>query len=399
MGGGPSTPALAAAVSDAGGLGFLAAGYRSAAAVREEIGELRRLTGRPFGINLFAPGPALGDGEALAGYASTLAGEAERYGVELGEPRHDDDGWQEKLALVADARMPVVSVTFGCPSAAEVDALHAADCALWVTVTTPAEALVAQEAGADALVVQGVEAGGHRGSFDERATGDVGLLALLQLVCAVTDLPLVATGGIATGRGVAAVLAAGAAAAQLGTAFMLCPEAATSPAHRRALRERGPTALTRAFTGRSARGIENRFMRRARGRRPARLPGGAPPHGTRARCGTRARRRGRLQPMGRAGPHAGGRRARGRAGAAARGRGTWGAAAGRSAPRRSGPEGQPGPLNGLLAHARPRVVADTVREDGVQLRLLVRAQRRVVAQVHRAQLALQRHGVERRSGS
>jgi nitronate monooxygenase len=261
MGGGPSTPALAAAVSETGGLGFLAAGYRSAAAVREEIGELRRLTGRPFGINLFAPGPVLGEDEALAGYASTLAGEAERYGVELGEPRHDDDGWQEKLALVADVRMPVVSVTFGCPSAAEVDALHAAGCALWATVTTPAEALVAQEAGADALVVQGVEAGGHRGSFDGRAPGDVGLLALLQLVRAVTELPLVATGGIATGRGVAAVLVAGAAAAQLGTAFMLCPEAATSPAHRRALRERGPTGLTRAFTGRTARGIENRFMR------------------------------------------------------------------------------------------------------------------------------------------
>ena len=111
---------------------------------------------------------------------------------------------------------------------------------MWVTVTTAAEAVAAQEAGADALVVQGVEAGGHRGSFDERAPGDVGLLALLQLVRAATDLPLVATGGIATGRGIAAVLAAGAAAAQLGTAFMLTPEAATSPAHREALRERGP---------------------------------------------------------------------------------------------------------------------------------------------------------------
>jgi nitronate monooxygenase len=110
-------------------------------------------------------------------------------------------------------------------------------------------------------VVQGVEAGGHRGSFDEAAPGEVGLLALLQLVRAVSDLPLVATGGIATGRGIAAVLAAGAAAAQLGTAFMLTPEAATSPAHREALRGAGPTALTRAFTGRSARGIENRFMR------------------------------------------------------------------------------------------------------------------------------------------
>ena len=261
LAGGPSTPALAAAVSEAGGLGFLGAGYRSAEGVREEIAELRRLTGRPFGVNLFAPGPALADGDALASYASALAGEAERYGVELGEPRHDDDGWDEKLALVADERIPVVSVTFGCPSASEVDALHAAGCSLWVTVTTPAEALTAREAGADALVVQGVEAGGHRGSFDERAPGDLGLLALLQLVRAVTDLPLVATGGIATGHGIAAVLAAGAAAAQLGTAFMLTPEAATSPAHRDALRERGPTALTRAFTGRTARGIENRFMR------------------------------------------------------------------------------------------------------------------------------------------
>jgi nitronate monooxygenase len=132
---------------------------------------------------------------------------------------------------------------------------------VWVTVTAAAEAIAAQEAGADALVVQGVEAGGHRGSFDQGAPGDVGLLALLQLVQAVADLPLVATGGIATGRGIAAVLAAGAAAAQLGTAFMLTPEAATSPAHREALGGRGPTALTRAFTGRSARGIENRFMR------------------------------------------------------------------------------------------------------------------------------------------
>jgi len=261
LGGGPSTPALSAAVSEAGGLGFLAAGYRSADAVREEIGELRSLTGRPCGVNLFAPGPALGDPAALERYASTLRGDADRYGVELGEPRHDDDGWAEKLAMVAEERVPVVSVTFGCPSRAEVDALHSAGCALWVTVTTPDEALVAAEAGADALVVQGVEAGGHRGSFDARAPGDVGLLALLQLVRAVTDLPLVATGGIATGHGIAAVLAAGASAAQLGTAFMLTPEAATSPAHRAALLERGPTGLTRAFTGRSARGIVNRFMR------------------------------------------------------------------------------------------------------------------------------------------
>ena len=121
--------------------------------------------------------------------------------------------------------------------------------------------MAAGDGGADALVVQGVEAGGHRGSGDGAAPGDDGLLALLQLVRAVTDRPLVATGGIATGRGVAAVLAAGASAAQLGTAFMLTPEAGTSEAHREAFSRTAPTALTRAFTGRYARGIENRFMR------------------------------------------------------------------------------------------------------------------------------------------
>ena len=175
LGGGPSTVALAAAVSDAGGLGFLAAGYRSTAAVREEIGELRGLTGRPFGLNLFVPGPALADRSALEAYASGLGDEARRYGVELGEPVHDDDGWDEKLALAADEHVPVVSLTFGCPRRAAVEALHAAGCAVWVTVTTAEEAAVAQEAGADALVVQGVEAGGHRGSFDEGAPGDLGL--------------------------------------------------------------------------------------------------------------------------------------------------------------------------------------------------------------------------------
>jgi nitronate monooxygenase len=121
-------------------------------------------------------------------------------------------------------------------------------------------------------VVQGVEAGGHRGSFDDAAAGYVGLLALLQLVGAASDLPLVATGGIASGRGIAAVLAAGAAAAQLGTAFMLTPEAATSRAHREALRGGRPTALTRAFTGRTARGIQNRFMREHQADAPAGYP-------------------------------------------------------------------------------------------------------------------------------
>jgi nitronate monooxygenase len=261
LGGGPSTPALAAAVSEAGGLGFLAAGYRTPDAVRADVGEVRRLTTRPFGINLFVPGIPSRDRAGLTRYAETLAAEASRYGAELGEPRYDDDHWKAKLALARDESVPVVSFTFGCPDAGVLDSLRESGCETWVTVTSAAEATAAERAGADALVVQGFEAGGHRGSHEPGASADLGLLALLQLVRDVTELPLVATGGIATGRGVAAVVAAGAAAAQLGTAFMLTPEAGTSPAHREALRGQGRTALTRAFTGRSARGIENRFMR------------------------------------------------------------------------------------------------------------------------------------------
>jgi nitronate monooxygenase len=253
LGGGPSTPALAAAVAEAGGLGFLAAGYKTPAAVKDDIDELRRLTDRPFGVNLFAkPGPAA-DAAVVARYAATLAGEGP-----LGEPRHDDDHWGEKLELVIEERVPVVSVTFGVPSREEASRLDE----LWVTVTTPHEARLAREAGAAALVVQGAEAGGHRGSFDDDTVPahPLALLALLERVRAASDLPLVASGGLMTGAAVAAVLAAGASAAQLGTAFMLTPEAGTAPAHREALRGDAPTALTRAFTGRLARGIVNRFM-------------------------------------------------------------------------------------------------------------------------------------------
>ena len=256
MGGGASTPALAAAVCEAGGLGFLAAGYLPPDAVRKDVEAVRERTRLPFGVNLFAPPQPVPDPAALERYARGLAQDHE-----VGEPRHDDDGWEEKLALLAELRVPVVSVTFGCPERAVVERLQQAGAAVWITVTTPDEARVAEEAGADALLVQGVEAGGHRATFDDSAPNDLGLLAALQLVAAASALPLVATGGIATGRGVAAVLAAGAAAAQLGTAFILAPEAATADAHRRAIAGGGETALTRAFTGRTARGIVNRFQR------------------------------------------------------------------------------------------------------------------------------------------
>jgi len=255
MAGGASTPALAAAVSDAGGLGFVAAGYKTPEAMRSDIAETRALTSRPFGVNVFLVTPTEADPAALAAFR-------ERLGEGAGEPRSDDDGFAEKVRRLLEDPVPVVSFTFGCPEPELVERLRTAGSEVWVTVTDVAEAREAAAAGATALVVQGYEAGGHRGAFVDDGPGDVGLLALLQLIAAaLPGLPLVATGGIATGRAVAAVLAAGAAAAQVGTALMRAPEAATAPVHRDALAQPGRTAVTRAFTGRSARGIVNAFMR------------------------------------------------------------------------------------------------------------------------------------------
>jgi nitronate monooxygenase len=215
----------------------------------------------PFGVNIFAPPGPTPDPAAVRGYAATLRAEAERYGVELGDPRHDDDEFGAKVELVREERAPVVSFTFGCPTRELLDRLKTAGCDVWVTVTNPDEAAQAESAGADALVVQGFEAGGHRGCFrDEVAAVELGLLAALRLVARRVGIPLIAAGGIADGASVAAVLAAGAVAAQVGSAFMLSPEAGTSEAHREALAGEGNTSLTRAFSGRQARGIVNRFM-------------------------------------------------------------------------------------------------------------------------------------------
>ena len=261
LAGGPATPALAVAVSEAGGLGFLAAGYRTAEALHGEIREVREQTEAPFGVNLFVPGRGEVDDQAVRAYLVRLREEAACYGVELGEPRDDDDEWDAKLAVLERERVPVVSFTFGCPSAQTVTALHDAGSEVWVTVTDVAEARIAREAAADALVLQGIEGGGHRGSFvDGDDAEGLSTLVLLRLVRADSELPLVAAGGITDGSGLAASLAAGAAAAQIGTGFLCAPEAGTHPAHRAALATQTPTALTRAFTGRRARGLVNRFL-------------------------------------------------------------------------------------------------------------------------------------------
>jgi nitronate monooxygenase len=250
LAGGPSTPELAAAVTNAGALGFVAGGYLSPHALRAQIRRTRELTNGLFGVNLFVLEETDVDAEAVAAYARRVGGDAADAGF-------DDDAFAAKLDVVAEEHVELVSFTFGCPSREAIARVPHA----WVTVTEPAEARAAAQAGATALVVQGAEAGGHRGTWDDRdGNGELGLLALLRLVARETNLPLVASGGIADGAGIAAVLAAGARAAQIGTAFLRTPEAATSAPHRAALAESRPTALTRAFTGRRARGLVNRFM-------------------------------------------------------------------------------------------------------------------------------------------
>ncbi|MGW4096858.1 nitronate monooxygenase [Mycobacterium sp. NPDC004974] len=263
MAGGPSTPELAAAGSDAGGLGFLAAGYLTADALVERITAARGLTTEPLGVNLFAPQPSAGTPEQIQAYAAELAGEAQRYGVELGAPRYDDDAWAAKLDVVFDLRPEVVSFTFGLPSEPEVARLRGAGITTVGTVTTLDEAWLAVHRGVDVLAVQGPGAGGHRGTFDPAASpASQSLDHLLADVLAAVDIPVVAAGGLITADDVAGVLAAGAAAAQLGTAFLLADEAGSSPVHRAALQssEFTETVVTRAFSGRYARGLRNRFI-------------------------------------------------------------------------------------------------------------------------------------------
>jgi nitronate monooxygenase len=261
LAGGPSTPELAAAVASAGGLGFVAAGYLTAPDLAERIHRAQTLTDGSIAVNVFTTGSGPADPADYEGFVAGLRGWARAHDLPLGDPRYSDDDWDAKIELLLRERLPVVSFTFGCPPRQVVEALHEAGSEVWVTITSPQEADEAEHAGADALVAQGAEAGGHRATFTDREDLPLyGVLPLLSLVRARSKLPLVASGGITTGRALAAVLSAGAKAAQIGTGFMLCPEAGTSEVHRRALRSDTETELTRAFSGRLARGLRNRFM-------------------------------------------------------------------------------------------------------------------------------------------
>jgi nitronate monooxygenase len=262
MAGGPSTVELAAAVCGAGGLGFLAAGYVSAEEMATQTRQLRAATAAPFGVNLFMIRETTVDHATLAAYLGALEPEARRLGTHVGQPRFDDDGLDAKVAALVAAPVPVVSFAFGCPETATIRELRQAGSQVWVTVTSGAEAELAVAAGCDVVVAQGAEAGGHRSAFeDDGGEGALGALSLVRELVARVSVPVVAAGGIATQADVTVALAAGAAACQCGTAFLLADEAGTHPLHRAAVSSDASTAWTRAYTGRTARGVVTDFMR------------------------------------------------------------------------------------------------------------------------------------------
>ncbi|SOD64411.1 nitroalkane oxidase [Streptomyces zhaozhouensis] len=275
MAGGAGTPALVTAAGRAGGLGFVAAGYRTPEALAEQIGAVRD-TGVPFGVNVFAPRPVPVAPAEYRRYAEVLRPEAERYGVALPEaPVEDDDGWDAKIRLLLEAPVPLVSFTFGLPEAAVVEALRPAGTLVAQSVTSAAEARAAADVGVDALVVQASAAGGHSATFTpERPVPDVPLPALVAEVRRAVALPLIATGGIAHAEGVSAALRAGAKAAMVGTVLLRTGESGASAPHRAALADPAfaGTVVTRAFTGRPARALRNHFTERYDASAPAGYP-------------------------------------------------------------------------------------------------------------------------------
>ena len=266
MAGGPGTPALVTAAAAAGSMGFLAAGYKTPDAVAAELAELQA-AGVAFGINLFAPNPVPVDPAAFRRYATAISPEGRRYGLDLGSaaPAEDDDHWAGKIDVLLADPVPVASFTFGLPDRAVIAALRRAGTLVAQTVTSPAEAQRAAEAGADLLVAQAAAAGGHWGTLTPgQPPPRLPAADLVATVRRVVPLPCLAAGGLATPGDVAAVLRAGAAAAVVGTVLLRAAEAGTTAVHRAALADpaRTGTVLTRAFTGRPARGLRNRFTDR-----------------------------------------------------------------------------------------------------------------------------------------
>jgi nitronate monooxygenase len=266
MAGGPSTPELVAAVCDAGGLGSLGAGYLTAEAIRAAIRDVRARTRRPFAVNLFIPDPTLRPPSSEEVDAASAAMEPIRRELKLDPPpkiRPVPD-FAAQLAVLKEERVSAFSFTFGSLDAPIIRELHDLGMAVLGTATTVEEARSLEAAGIDAVVAQGSEAGGHRGTFAapfEQAL--IGTMALVPQICDAVRVPVVAAGGIMDGRGVVAAIALGAAAVQLGTAFLATPESGAHALHKKALLTRyeaDPTRLTAAITGKPVRAFSNRLI-------------------------------------------------------------------------------------------------------------------------------------------
>jgi nitronate monooxygenase len=276
---GTSTPGMASAVSNAGALGSISVGAMTPALAREAIRQVRAGTRRPFNVNVFCHRPARRDARVESAWLRSLSPAFASFGAaappgltEIYDTFARDDGM---LAVLLEERPAVVSFHFGLPPADRVEALRAAGVTLLATATSLAEARAAAAAGVDAIVAQGYEAGGHRGMFDPDAWDDrLGTLALVRLLAASVDRPVIAAGGIMDGAGIAAAMRLGAVGAQLGTAFVACPESAADAGFRAALFGDAAhhTTVTRVISGRPARCLRNRFTELGRSVPPDAVP-------------------------------------------------------------------------------------------------------------------------------
>ena len=276
MAGGPATPELVAAVSNAGALGSLGSAYSTPEQIAADIKKVRTLTGKPFNVNLFAGGYAP---ESPVDAAPMLALLAEIHEA-LHLPPPTLPAWPknpfaEQLHAVLEARPAVFSFTLGIPDAHAMARLQAAGIAIFGTATTVEEGIMLQASGVTAIVAQGAEAGSHRGTFaGPFESAMVPTLELVRSLCAALSTPIIASGGLMDGRDIAQAFAQGASAAQLGTAFLTCPEAGAPEAYKRAILSAGTdtTVITRAFSGRPARGLLNTFITKLEGKEKIILP-------------------------------------------------------------------------------------------------------------------------------
>ena len=279
LAGGGDTPALVASVCNAGAIGFIGGAYLTPEQITQAGREVRTKTSRPFGINLFAPGATLARAVPSADADRALAHVAPFF-AELALPAPTPPAaapspFAAQFAAALDCGAAAFSFTFGALPPDAVEAIKSRGMFLAGTATNVEEAAALHQAGVDAIVTQGAEAGGHRGTFTEDyERGMIGTMALVPQVVDAVPLPVIASGGIMDGRGVAAALALGASAVQLGTAFLTSDESGVPDAYKAAILAAGAhdTRLTRAFSGKAARGIVNRFMREVDRDRGAILP-------------------------------------------------------------------------------------------------------------------------------